>query len=138
MSYEHDDAVRGMARRVTVVEVDDSGPQQKLHVRGLAGEELKDVVRVQAYGVSNNPEPGSEGVLIALGGRSDRAMLLGVENPKKRITGLPPGGHAIYGPNGQVLKYIGNDVTWDAQGNMTITVTGTLTIRAAAIKFEQA
>lgn len=137
MGWSHDDALRGMARRVTVIEVDDSGPQQKLRVRGLAGEELKEVVRVQAYGLSNNPEPGSEGVLLALGGRSDRAMLLGVENPNKRQTNLPPGGTALYGPNGQVLKYVGNDVTWDASGNMTITCAGTLTIRAAAIKFEQ-
>lgn len=138
MSWDHDDAVRSMARRVTVVEVDDSGQQQKVRVRGLAGEELKEVVRVQAYGLSNNPEPGSEGVLLALGGRSDRAMLLGVENPTKRQTGLPPGGTALYGPNGQVLKYVGNDVSWDANGNMTISVTGTLTIRAASIKFVQA
>lgn len=135
--WEHDDAIRNMIRRVRLIETDDRGPQQMTRLAGLKNEELKNVVRVQSYGLSTNPEAGSEGVMLSLGGRSDRAMVLGVENPKKRVAELPPGGVALYGPNGQVLKYVGNDVTWDANGNMTITVSGTLTIKAAAIKFEQ-
>lgn len=112
MSYEHDDAIRSMMRRVTLIETDDTGPQQTMRVRGFAGEELKDVVRIQPYGFTSHPPAGSEGLLLALGGRSDRAMVIGVEHPKSRPGSLGPGSQAIYDQNGNIVSIV--------QGNIRI------------------
>lgn len=122
MFYEHDDAIRNMLRRVTLVEVDDSGPQQKMVVRGLAGEELRGVVRVQPYGFTSNPPAGAEGLLVALGGRSDRAMLLGVEHPDFRQKSLGEKSTALYDAAGNIVSIV--------QGNIRIKHASSISIEA--------
>lgn len=112
------DAVRTMIRRVTLSEVDDSGAQQKMKLRGYAGEELDEVVRAQPFGFSSNPPAGAEGILVQLGGRADRAMVIGVEHPDHR----PKAGKA-----GASIQYDahGNSILCDEDG---VTVTGAVKI----------
>lgn len=132
MSWEHSDAIRNMLRRVSLVDLDDSGPQQHMRLKGVAGEELKKIVRVQPYGFTSNPPAGAEGLLVSLGGRSDRAMVIGVEHPGKRPTGLGDGAAAIYGPDGSILKMVTQSVTLDAGGkDVVITNAKTVTVKAA-------
>lgn len=109
------DAVRGMIRRVTLSSVDDSGKQQKMTVKGLKGETLKDVVRVQPFGFSSHPPEGAEGILVALGGRSDRAMLIGIEHPDHRPK----------------AKKAGSSIQYDANGNSVLLDDTALTITGA-------
>lgn len=131
MYHELDDAVRNMIRRVSLVDLDDSGPQQNTRLKGLSGEELKKVVRVQPYGFTSNPPAGSEGLLLSMGGRSDRAMVLGIEAPGKRPTALGDGATAIYGPDGSILKMVMQSVTLDAGGKeVVITNAKKVTIKA--------
>lgn len=122
MSWDHDDAIRNMLRRTTLVEVDDSGPYQTMRVKGLAGEELRGVTRAQNYGFTSTPPVGAEGILASLGGRSDRAMLLGIEHPGYRPKALGPGATAIYDQFGSVVSMV--------EANMRIVHATAMTIKA--------
>lgn len=109
MSYdEHDTAVRGLLRRVSVVDVDDTGTQQRLKLSGLKGEELDQVVRSQHYGLSSVPPKGGEGVLLLGGGRSDRAQVLGLEHPEHRPKDGKPGEVVLYDDQKQKV-YLSRD-----------------------------
>jgi phage gp45-like len=81
-SSEERNAVRAMLRRAAVVSSSDGGAQQLLALSGLASEQLTNIVHVQPFGLSSNPPVGGEGLIVCLGGRSDRAMFLGGEHPQ--------------------------------------------------------
>lgn len=100
---EDQDAVRAHLRRVAVVKVDDTGSQQLVDLDGLASERWKGVVRLLPHGFSSNPPAGSEGMVLALGGRADRAMVLGLEDPKTRQKSIPAGTAVLYDDKGNVL-----------------------------------
>lgn len=107
----------GTLRRATVLETDDSGTQQMFkRMRGLASEEPEDVYRPQMHGISSHPPRGSEGMFLALGGRSDRLMALGFEHKDHRPKNLPEGGVAIYDADGKVLKIVKDKTDWDNGG----------------------
>lgn len=99
-------AIRGMLRRVSVVSVDDSGPQQLLTLSGLSSEQLTKVVRSQPFGFSSVPPPGAEGLLAPQGGRSDRSHVLGLEHPKYRPTGVEVGGTVVYDMHGNAVSIV--------------------------------
>lgn len=90
-------------RRASVVKVDDSGSQQKLNLRGLASDRPEEIVRILPHGFSSNPPENSEGVLLALGGRSDRVMFLGGEHKDYRQKNLPKGTAVLYDHKGNVI-----------------------------------
>lgn len=100
---EGHDGLRGSIRRVSLVKMDDSGTQQKATLSGLASEEMKDIVRVQPFGLTSHPPAGAEGVLVAMGGRSDRAMVLGVEHKDHRPKDSPAGTSVLYDDKGNVI-----------------------------------
>lgn len=102
MPYDElDDSSRTSLRRVSVMEVDDKGTQQKLKLSGLKGEELHGVVRSQHYGFSSVPPKGGEGVLLEGGGRADRAHVLALEHKKFRPVNRKPGESVLYDNLGQ-------------------------------------
>jgi phage baseplate assembly protein V len=101
-----DDQVRTMIRRVTLEQVYDDEGQQRMKVRGLASETLDKVVRVQPYGFTSNPPKGSTGLLLALGGRADRSMLLGIEKDDVRPKAQAAGHVAIYDGAGQIISLV--------------------------------
>lgn len=90
-------------RRVTVTKVDDSGTQQLVNLRGLAGEAPEDIVHLSRFGFGSNPVLGSEGVGISLGGRSDRLMVLGLEHKDHRRKNLPAGTSVVYDNQGNIV-----------------------------------
>lgn len=108
--YDHDDDLATMIRRVRLSKLDDSGTQQKGNVRGLKNDQLEDVVRIQNFGFSSNPPNDAEGVLLALGGRSDRAMLLGIEHKDHRPKGGEIGGTYIYDAFGNIASFVQSDI----------------------------
>lgn len=113
MFDEHDDAIRTMLRRVKLIDSDDGGTQHRLRVSGMKSEELKNIVHSQPHGFFARPPAGAEGLLLALGGRSDRAHALNLEHPDNRPKGLPPGAAAIYNDQGHVLKILPAKAEWD-------------------------
>lgn len=64
--------------RATLVETDDTGTQQRLRLRGLAGEEFTGVYRFQPHGFSSVPPIGAEGVLLRMG-ETERMLAFGFE-----------------------------------------------------------
>lgn len=112
-------------RRVSLVEADDRDTLQRLRATGLAGEEFRGVARLQHFGLSSTPPAGAEGVLLAQGGRSDRAHILGLEHPDYRPRGVEAGGTVIYDANGQAVSLVKN--------NLRIVGSGTVTISAPTI-----
>lgn len=103
-------------RRVALAATDDSGTQQKMKLSGLKSEQLDEIVRIHNFGDSDNPPAGSEGMLLSLGGRSDRAMVIGVEHKDSRPKNLPVGAKAIYDANGKILKFLPDSTDWDCGG----------------------
>lgn len=104
MSYfEHDDALRSMIRRSRLLKVDDSGTQQLVDLMNLAGDAPKKVFRPQDHGFGSNPPKNSEGVVVALGGRSDRLLYLDGGHKDYRQKNLPTGTAVLYDDKGNVI-----------------------------------
>ncbi|MBQ6914502.1 MAG: phage baseplate assembly protein [Kiritimatiellae bacterium] len=99
----------GSLRRATVMKTDDSGTQQILKkMTGLKTEQFEDVYRPQAHGFSSHAPSGSEGIYLALGGRSDRLLALGFEHKDKRIRNLNEGNAVLYDDKGNVVLMQGS------------------------------
>lgn len=107
--WEHDDAVRTILRRARVLKVDDSGTQQKLNLAGLKNERPEKIVRVLDHGFTSNPPDDAEGILIQLGGRSDRSLFIGGEHKDKRQKNLKTGQAVLYDDKGNVIFAKGSD-----------------------------
>lgn len=108
MIYDVDDAIRTMIRRGTLTKVDDRGSQQLVEARGFGGETFEDCYRPQAHGISSVPPVGSEGLLLALGGRADRTLMLGFEHKDSRIKDQKPGWTSLYDDKGNVVSLVGS------------------------------
>lgn len=109
MDWEHDDTVRTIIRRARFIKLDDDGTQQKVELSGLKNEQMKKIVRVQAHGISSHPPKDSEAVIIQLGGRTDRTMVLGGEHKDKRPKNLTEGQAVLYDDKGNVVFAKGAD-----------------------------
>lgn len=102
---EGQDGLVATLRRATVTRTDDSGTQQILKkMTGLASEQFEDVYRPQMHGISSHAPQGSEGVYLALGGRSDRLLALGFEHKDFRPKNTPEGGTILYNHTGDVVR----------------------------------
>ncbi|MGJ5205026.1 phage baseplate assembly protein domain-containing protein [Bradyrhizobium sp. HKCCYLR20261] len=102
---EGQEGLIGTLRRATVQKTDDSGTQQILkNMTGLKSEAFEDVYRPQPHGFSSHAPKGSEGVFLALGGRSDRLLALGFEHKDFRPKNTPEGGTILYNHTGDVVR----------------------------------
>ncbi len=102
---EGQEGLLGHLRRATLQKTDDSGTQQILKkMRGLKTEHFEDVYRPQMHGLSSHAPSGSEGVFLALGGRSDRLLALGFEHKDYRPKNTPEGGTILYNHTGDVVR----------------------------------
>lgn len=109
LNYEHDDALRSMLRRARVLKVYDDGTQQKLDLGVLKNERPEKIVRVLPHGFSSNPNADAEGILLQLGGRSDRSLFLGGEHKDYRQKNLKPGEAVLYDDKGNVIYAKGSN-----------------------------
>ena len=101
---ESRDSLLGVARRATALGFDDSKAQQFItEMRGLKDDAPRQVYRPQPFGLSAVPPSGSEGILIALGGRSDRLLGLGFEHKDHRPKDSPAGTAVLYDDKGNVI-----------------------------------
>lgn len=121
------------ATRITLVDTDDTGPQQFSHASGLLGQDISKMTRLQHFGESSNPPVGSEGYALVLGGGSSRMVALGFEHPDHRPTNTPIGGKILYDAGGNAISLIMTELRIVAAGPMNITAAGTLTITAPTI-----
>lgn len=101
--YEHDDALRSMIRRARNLKVDDSGSQQLVDLMGLAGDKPQKIFRPQPHGFTSNPPINSDGIMLALGGRSDRLVYLDGGHKDYRLKNTPAGAAVLYDDKGNVV-----------------------------------
>lgn len=104
MQWEHDDAIRAVLRRARIVEVNDKGSQQRVDVRGMAKDKPKKLWRIQDYGSTSVPPKDSDGYLIPMGGRSDRALYVDGGHEKYRPKRTPEGCKAIFNMHGDIIR----------------------------------
>ncbi|MCB2106350.1 MAG: phage baseplate assembly protein [Rhodobacteraceae bacterium] len=118
----------GSLRRGTVQKIDDSGTQQFLkRATGLKSEAFEDIHRPQTHGFSSHPPAGSEGLFLALGGRSDRLLAIGFEHKDHRPKDLAEGQAKLYDHKGNVVFMKGDGLSVNAK-------TGSVEVRAQADK----
>ncbi|MBN9459064.1 MAG: phage baseplate assembly protein [Bosea sp.] len=110
------DQTRAMISRGRLMGSDDSGDYQKITARGFAREELEGIVRHQQFGLSSNPGPGSEGLLLRLGGRAERTIAILFELLGARPRSLPVGATALYNAFGLVWKLLADKADLDHGG----------------------
>jgi phage gp45-like len=104
MQYEHDDAVRSTTRRARIVKVDDEKSQQRVDIKGLKNEKPKEIWRPMDFGFSSNPPKDSDGVMVQMGGRSDRTLYLDAGHEKYRPKKTPEGGTVLFNHSGDIIR----------------------------------
>jgi len=94
-----------MVGRAVLTVVDDSTKLQTVQVQALAGEVLDGCERFQSYGFTSHPRPGSDAVVLSVGGVREHPLILSVEDRERRLTDLAEGEVAVYGPmDNQYIK----------------------------------
>lgn len=88
--------VLAMIGRAVVRLVDDGPPRQRMQVEVLAGEVLDEVERMQQYGLSSCPPPGSDAIVLALGGMRQHPVVIAAEYPPTRPNRAECGDVSLY------------------------------------------
>lgn len=96
--------LRLMVGRAVITLVNDSLKEQNLQVTSLDDEPLDDVERPQNYGQFSVPLAGAEAIVVHLGGDTDSAVALVVEDRRYRPTGLVDGDSGIYHYEGHRIR----------------------------------
>ena len=109
-----------MLRRASVAEIDATGSQHLAKLRGLKGEELDKVPRIKEFGFSSRPPAGAEAMILALGGRSDRAMVLGIDHKDHGPRDLGVGHTAIYDGHGNMVSLVQKEIRIVGAASVTI------------------
>lgn len=115
--------IRMSVGRAVINLVNDGLKVQELQITLLADETRGGVERFQEYGLTSNPHPGAEAVMVCIGGARDHGIVIAVEDRRYRLKGLAAGEVAIYDDQGQAVHlkrgkqihvYGCDDVTVDA------------------------
>jgi phage baseplate assembly protein V len=89
--------------RALLSALDDSKGLQLLQV-SILSDELKDgIERVQNYGFTSNPPPGSEVLLGRIGGSTDQTIAISVDSSKDRKKSLSTEDVAVYRKGGDYI-----------------------------------
>lgn len=128
---------RNIIRRVEVIEVDDKLPQQKMWVKGLHGEEIKNAYRAQPFGLSSVPPAGSEGYAFSMAGRPDQIFFLVTEHKDYRPVDKKPGETFLYDQFGNIISMVkdSNDgkieiIVNSVDGKVTVKGAKTVTVES--------
>jgi phage gp45-like len=128
-----------MIVRGQIEDTRDGGPQQTVKASGRAGEtyggQSQFILRIQAHGFAGHAPPGSQGVLLIMGGNPDMAMLSGGEHPDHRPQDLEQGASRQYDTNGNFHAmdstgqklHTESDLSIEVAGNETRSVKGNIT-----------
>lgn len=116
--------------RFEVTGTADEGDQQLVAGRGLPGEEFVKVARLMPHGLSSHAPPGSHGLGLAVNGRRDEVVAIGLEQASARQRNLPEGGTVLYDAAGNFLKLVGSRADLDTGSRPFTIKTGLFTIEA--------
>lgn len=105
-----------MVSRAVVKIVNDDAKVQLLQLGVLAGETHDKVERLQEYGFTSVPLPGSEALVLFVGGRRDHGIVVATDDRRHRMKGLEPGEVALY-------HHMGSHVLLKNDGSIEVTGT---------------
>lgn len=94
--------IRRLASRARLHRIDDSTGIQAVQVELLAGE-IRNLQRLQDYGITSVPLPGAEGIALALNGDRAQSVIIKTDDRRHRITELQPGEVCIYTHEGDTI-----------------------------------
>jgi len=94
--------LRGMVGRAVVSVVNDALRMQGVQVQPLANN-VREAERFQNYGLTSVPHTGAEALVLSVGGSSDHAVVVCVDDRRYRLTGLDDGEVALYDDLGQCV-----------------------------------
>lgn len=107
MGYDSDrHATRGMIGRCEVNRVYDADGEQLVDITGLSEQTFRGLMRMQPFGESSNPPPGSDGLMLFLGGRPNQGVVIVCDSPDTRPRDLPVGCKAIYNMYGDIISLL--------------------------------
>ncbi|MFC3074697.1 phage baseplate assembly protein [Shinella pollutisoli] len=138
MDKETADALRGIARRVTIKKINDDGEMQTASVEVADGIVREDVEVLQAFGqVSHAPEDGGLAIALSLGGDQGDMVILPIGNPSTRTGKTDPGTVGIANAKGdRVVVLPGGGIEVVAAGSITFKAGGcTLTMSGGGFAF---
>lgn len=118
--------VANMATRAVLQLVDDSQKIQVFQVEGLATEVREGVEHPQPYGFSSVPPPGSDVILLCVGGRRDHAIAILAEHKAYRVRNQESGESTQY--NG----IAGTSIVLKNNGDIEITSTGNVILNGGS------
>jgi phage gp45-like len=122
--------------RTELRETQDDGDQQTVSLYGVGGEELSRVHRVQPFGLSTHPPAGAHGIGMALHGRRDLAVVLGLEHAQYRPKATPAGGTVLYDMHGSAVSLVQNNLRVVHAQKIEFAVGGcTMTMTASGFEF---
>lgn len=132
--------LRLAAHRARVLAVDDSGGLQRLKLRGLGTSE--GVERIQPYGLTANPGPGTSTVVHPVLGAADHLVAGAVDDKQSRPRDLAPGEVLLYNrfgsriylrSDGSIRIESPGDVDVQAGGNVTVDAGGDVEVSAVGV-----
>ncbi len=126
--------LRGLFGRGRVTFVDDSGPVQKMQVRGNGLVTSDNRLRVPEFGFSSSPPIGSDVIYGAIAGDPGNVAVIGTNHQPSRPRGLSAGESMLYSQDGKsvhmtatdgiVVDAKGQDVTINNAANVTCNCSG--------------
>lgn len=113
--------LRLLFSRSVVLAVRDGEGFQILQVKGLPGEVLDGVERIQNYGFTSVPFAGAEAFLGFVGGSRSHGVAVGVDDRRHRKRGLKPGESAQYSDEGDSIHLKrGRIISIDSGGEVDV------------------
>lgn len=92
-----------IVNRVAVRLVNDALRLQNVQIDVLNDETLDNVVRMQEYGFTSNPQPGAEGIALSPSGRRSNTVVICVDDRRYRLRNLASGEVALYTDEGDSI-----------------------------------
>lgn len=93
-----------IAGRGRLTGLDDSQDLQRMQAELLPGE-LRELVRMQNYGLSSNPKDGAQLLTLSLKGLRQNSVVIACDDGRYRIKDLKRGEVAIYTDEGDVIHF---------------------------------
>jgi phage gp45-like len=118
--------------RAELQETKDEGKAQMVTGLGRDSESVggkTGVLRIQMFGHTSNVPKGAHGIMLVLNGNMDQAVMLGLEHPDHRPTGLESGDDKSYDSRGQFRHYKSDQVHMQVK-KLVIDVEGAVIINS--------
>jgi phage baseplate assembly protein V len=96
-------AIQLVIGRAVLALVSDAAKRQLVQFEALKGEVKDGVERFQEYGFTSVPHAGSQVLFVCLGGNRDHPIVVSIDDPRHRKSGMQAGEVAIYTDEGDYI-----------------------------------